>query len=178
MSIKAHIASLEGGGKLVRYLPRSRHPPKRRLFLTETAVNDLTNPNSAINVLGLRGLIQADLDTWTIGGLIHTDENGAPCFLKPLCPPPPPCEIWELRVTEPRVHVRLFCRFAEPDTLVMNKFYTRGLLSKRGSTQWKEARDLCARNWGELFPGIVPFHAKWMREYVTENCDDFEVCPK
>lgn len=177
MSIKAHITSLEGSGKLVRYRLRSRRPEARGLFLTEAAMTDLTSPTSATNVLGIRGFIQADLDAWTRGGLVHTDEEGNPCFLKPLCPPPPPCEIWELRVTEPRVHVRLFCRFAEPNILIMNKFYTRGLLGKRNSQSWKDARNRCAKAWDELFPSFSPFHAKWMHEYVTENCDDFEVCP-
>src|SRR5208282_4148495 len=106
MSIRAHITALEADGKLVSYWPRSRHPPKRRLYLTESAVKDLTSPNSAMNALGLRGIIQADLDMWTLGGLVHTDERGKPCFLKPLCPPPPPNEIWELRVREPRVNAR------------------------------------------------------------------------
>jgi hypothetical protein len=177
MSIRAHIFSLEAAGKLVRYMPRTRHPPKRRLFLTESAVKDLTDRNSATNILGLRGLIEADLATWTMGGLVHVDVNGRPCFLKPLCPPPPPCEIWELRVTEPRVHVRLFCRFAEPDTLIMNKFYTRGLLGARGSKEWKDARELCATTWDKHFPNLLPHKGKWMRHYVTEKFDDFEVCP-
>src|SRR5580704_15707061 len=106
MSIRAHITGLEAARKLVRYVPRSRHHPKRWLYLTESAEKDLKDCNSATNVLGLRGLIEADLHTWTSGGLVHTDEGGRPCFLKPLCPPPPPCEIWELRVTEPRVQVR------------------------------------------------------------------------
>jgi hypothetical protein len=178
MSIRAHIAALEANGKLVRYLPRSsRLPAKRRLYLTESAVKDLTDHNSATNVLGLRGLIEADLTTWTLGGLVHTDERGRPCFLKPLCPPPPPREIWELRVTEPRVHVRLFCRFAEPDTLVMHRFHTRGMLGKRASPEWLKAREKCAATWDELFPSFIPFSAERMREYVTENCDDFAVCP-
>jgi len=139
-------------------------------------VKDLTDPRSATNALGVRGLIEADLNTWVLGGLVHTDERGRPCFLKPLFPPPPP-EIWEVRVTEPRVNARLFCRFAEPDTLIMNKFYSRGLLGKRGSAEWQSARELCAKTWADLFPGFEPFSADRMTKYVTENCDDFQVCP-
>jgi hypothetical protein len=177
MSIHLHIAHLVGSGKLFPYDPRTRHPPKRRLFLTEAAMRDLTDRNSAVNILGVGGQIRADLLNWTSGGLVHCDERGEPRFLKPLCPPPPPPEIWELKVTEPRVQVRLFCRFAEPDTLVMNKFYTRQLLGRRGSREWQQARELCARTWDELFPSFTPHTGRYMREYVTENCDDFAVCP-
>ena len=172
MSIATQIASLEAAGKLTRYTPRGRRPAKRRLYLAELALRDLANQSSATNLLGCRGFVESALALWTLGERVYGDQNGGR-FLKPLDPPPP--EIWEIRVTEPVVQVRLLGRFAEPDTLILIKFYTRQLLGKKGSANWKSAMAQCDRTWTQLFGTTQPFSGKTIHNYVTENCDDFPI---
>lgn len=172
MSIRAHISALELDGKLVRYMPRVPHPPKRRLYLGPEAQNDLNDPRSAVNVLVGKGWIIAALDRWTLGERIYGSSKRGE-FLDRL--DPPPSEVWEIRVTVPNVQARLFGRFAEPDTLILTKFHTRGFLGKRGSQAWKQAMHGCAKIWETHFPLISPFVGKDVHAYITENCDDFPI---
>jgi hypothetical protein len=167
------IAVLEATGELTRYVPRSRHPPKRRLYLTKAALADLTDPQSAVNVLVGRGYIDAALTRWTLGDRVYADEKGKCRFLCRLAPLPP--EIWDIRVTEPIVQARLFGRFAEPDTLILTKFHTRQMLGKNGSPGWKNAMNACAATWDALFGSQSPFMGATIHDYVTGNCDDFRI---
>ena len=85
-----------------------------------------------------------------------------------------------MRVTQPIVQVRLFARFAYEDTLVLTKFYTRGLLSKRSKRarkqdQWDDAKRECEERWNQLFPNHPPFSAFSIKKYVTVNCDEYEL---
>lgn len=165
-------------GKLCKYPLRSRQPAKRRLFLTETALKDLEDPNSATNILGVRGFIESAMTRWVLGQRVFADDKGKPRFLKRLDPPPP--EIWEIRVTEPRVQARLFGRFADPDTLILTKFHSRGVLRDRKksaahNSEWQIAMKECEAAWNKLFPNIKPFSGADIHAYVTENCDDFAI---
>jgi len=171
MSTSNYIAGLEAVHKLRRYTPRGRHPAVRRLYLTEAAVTDLEDPRSAINALGLRGFVESALTRWTSGQSIYADPKGKPRFLKRLDPPPP--EIWEIRITEPDVQVRAFGRFPEPDTLVMTRICTRGVLGDRGSAEWNETMNGCEQSWKGL--GLPLYGADNIHKYVTENCDDFPI---
>jgi hypothetical protein len=154
MSIRATINQLQAIGQLVPYVPQTRQPARRRLYLALPAVNDLTNANSATNILSGRGFIEAALTRWTSGARIYGDEKRGR-FLFRLEPPPP--EIWEIRVTEPVVQCRLLGRFAEPDTLVLAKFYTRSLLGNKGSREWAAGMANCEATWNELFGTAHPF---------------------
>jgi hypothetical protein len=174
MSIRPYIVEHVKRGRLHRFAPPSRKRAGRRLFLTEKAMVDLTKPDGIVNLMALRGCVEAELKRWVFTGLVWVDLEGKPRFLKPLCPPP--SEIWELRFTDPRVQIRLFGRFAEPDTIIGTKFHTRGMLGKKGSAQWRGAMNACEKSWDELFPGIAPFSAQTIHEYVTENCDEFPLC--
>jgi hypothetical protein len=178
MSITPHIAKLEAAGKLRRYVPPSRHPARRCLFLTESAVKDLEDPNSATNILDVRGFIEGAMAQWVLGKRVYADDRGKARFLKRLDPPPP--EIWEIRVTEPRVQARLFGRFAEPDTLILTRFHGRGVLKKKKkattkSNEWQIVMNECEATWNKLFPGFSPFSAHSIHQYVTESCDDFPI---
>jgi hypothetical protein len=153
---------------------RTTRKPRRRLYLTMEARRDLFDPTSAVNLLSwnkksTRGCIEADLDLWVLGGRVYLNERAR--FLCRLWPPPP--EIWEVRVTEPRPQVRLFGRFIEPDTLILTKFHLRDQLGKRESRVWITAMRDCERKWAALFPATPPFSASTIHRYVTENCDDF-----
>lgn len=171
MSIKVKINALVAEGGLLGYPSRRSQASRRRLYLTALAWDDLMNSNSAVNLLGCRGYIEASLTRWISGGRVYGDTRGR--FLFRLDPPPP--EIWEVRVTEPIVQARLLGRFAEPDTLILTKFMTRPLLGKKGSTAWNSAMAECANSWGVLFGACAPFSAATIHEYVTENCDDFPI---
>lgn len=178
MSIAPSIMALIETGKLCKYPLRSRQPAKRRLFLTETALKDLEDPNSATNILGVRGFIESAMTRWVLGQRVFADDKGKPRFLKRLDPPPP--EIWEIRVTEPRVQARLFGRFADPDTLILTKFHSRGVLRDRKksaahNSEWQIAMKECEAAWNKLFPNIKPFSGADIHAYVTENCDDFAI---
>jgi hypothetical protein len=172
MSIQVLIASLEAAGKLTRYEPRSRHPPKRRLYLTDAALKDLNDPSSAVNALVGRGHIEAALTRWTLGDRVYGDAKKCR-FLCRLKPPPP--EVWDIRVTEPIVQGRLFGRFAEPDTLILTKFHTRSMLGKMGSPNWISAMNSCQATWAGLFGNLPPYSGTTIHDYVTENCDDFPI---
>jgi hypothetical protein len=178
MSIAPSIIALTASGKLCKYPLRSRQTAKRRLFLTETALKDLEDPNSATNILGVRGFIESAMTRWVLGQRVFADDKGKPRFLKRLDPPPP--EIWEIRVIEPRVQARLFGRFAEPDTLVLSRFHSRGVLrdkkkSAKHDSEWQTAMNECESTWNKLFPGMAPFNGPDIHAYVTENCDDFPI---
>lgn len=172
MSIHQQIAQLEAAGKLTRYLPRGRRPPKRRLYMNQIAVTDLTSSSSAANVLVGRGQLEAALTRWTLGDRVYGDAHGH-CFLKRLNPPPP--EIWEVRVTESVVQARLFGRFAAQDTLILTKFHTRPYLGDEGSREWAEAMTGCETAWNKLFGGVQPLIATTIHQYVSENCDDYPI---
>lgn len=172
MSIRQRIAELEAQGELMRYVPRSRRPPRRRLFLAKQAIQELS-PQSAIGLLGLSGFVHAAYTRWTTNGLVFATDNGKPGFLKRLRKPPP--EIWEVRITEPDVQVRSFGRFAEPDTLIITHSRTRNILGRRQSRAWKQTMEDCRATWDRMFPTLPPFSGKSIHEYVTENCDDFSI---
>jgi hypothetical protein len=172
MSIKAQIAALEAAGMLRRYVPKGRHPPRRRLYLAGMAMKDFDDSSSVVNLLVGKGFIEASLTRWASGGLIWGDKKRGR-FLDRLCPPPP--EIWEIRVTEPVVQARLFGRFAEPDTLILTGFHTRSHLRDKGSQTWKDAMTNCANAWEGLFSTLPPFSGPDIHAYVTENCDDFPI---
>ncbi|MGA2056878.1 MAG: hypothetical protein ABSG88_16380 [Bradyrhizobium sp.] len=178
MSIAPSIKALTEAGKLCKFPLQSRQLPKRRLFLTETALKDLQSPNSATNILGVRGFIESAMTRWVLGQRVFADDKGKPRFLKRLDSPPP--EIWEIRVIEPRVQARLFGRFAEPDTLILTRFHSRGVLRDRKKSaahdsEWQVAMKECEASWNKLFPGEAPFSGPNIHAYVTENCDDFTI---
>jgi hypothetical protein len=171
MSIPGQIAALEGNA-LWRFQPPGV-AIKRRLYLTALGRKHLVDPNSATNVLRLRGHIQAALVHWVSGGRIRADENGKPRFLKRLCPPPP--EIWEVRVTDPIPQVRLLGRVVEQDTLILDRFHTRQYLGDKGDAGWKEAMEGCHAEFEKLFPGEPLFQPTTIQQCVTENYDDFPI---
>jgi hypothetical protein len=137
------------------------------LYVALEAWSELNNPQSAICLLVGRGVVEAALTRWVSGARIYR------AFLRRLDAPPP--EIWEIRVTEPLVRARLFGRFADSDTFILTNMRTRQLLGKRGSVGWARAMSDCEQCWGRLFPGHAPYAGTWMRDYVTENFDDYEL---
>lgn len=175
MSIAAKLSALEMAGKLMRYTPASRRRPARRLYLTAAANIERTDPNSAIGILAGstgRAFVEAALTRWAAGERVYADGRRKCRFLCRLDPPPP--EIWEIRVTEPRPQIRLFGRFLEADTLIITKLHTRNYLGDKGSANWNAAMISCRETWQSLF-GEKLFVGNNIHDYVTENCDDFRI---
>ena len=176
MSTEPILKELVDGAFLTPFVPRSVRRPRRRLFLSREALSDLTDQYSALNLLGVRGDVEAAMANWTSGGFVYADGDGNPRFLKRLQPPPP--EIWTIRVTDPEIQVRLFCRFLKPDTLIVTRMILRGDLSKKGRKcpkKWKRAMEACEASWKQLFPQHAPLGGTVISEFVTENCDDFPI---
>lgn len=172
MSIQETLKSLQDAKALFPYEPTgTRSLARRRLYLTRRAEQDLTDPNSATNVFGCRGDIEAALTRWVSGRRVYGDRDVR--FLKDLDPPPP--EIWEIRVVEPPPQARLLGRFTEPDTMIITNFHTRPFLGRRGSQAWQEAMTECARQWEAFSPALPLFSAPSILNYVTENCDDVPI---
>lgn len=173
MSIRDLIAAKEG--KELWAFDPPNVTVKRRLYLTSLGRKHLTDPNSATNVLKLRGYIQNALIHWVSGGRVRADERLKPRFLKRLCPPPP--KIWEVRVTDPRPQVRLLGRLVEQDTLILDRFHTRSFLGDKGDPGWEEAMAGCHATFETLFPGEPLLMANTIYAYVSENRDDCKLCP-
>jgi len=172
MSIQATLQSLQGADILFADDPaRTRQGRKRGLFHTRRAWEDLHDPQSATNLLRGRGKIEAALTYWVTGGWIYGDRTTR--FLRDLCPPPP--EVWEVRVRDPSVQVRLLGRFAELNTLILTAFHTRGHLAGKGSKVWTDAMEDCIQQWGAFSPALPVFSAESIHQYVTENCSDFPI---
>ena len=172
MSIQDTIETLEAYGKLKSYVPRTRQPPRRRLYLAEPALKALNDPRSAVNILVGRGYIEAALTRWVSGGLVYGNKKRG-LFLDRL--DPPPLEVWEIRVHEPVVQARLLGRLPEPDTLVLANFYTRQMLGDKGSENWKYALRHCDELCTKLLGKHPLFTGATIHEYVTEKCDDFPI---
>lgn len=169
MSTMDKINALVASGELQPYVPRGNLPARRRLYLSQDAQRDLTDNQSATNLLTGRGFIEAALTRWTAGERLYgTKRRGQ--FLDRLGPPPP--EIWEIRVTPPDIQARLFGRFAAPDTLILTKFHTRPYLGPGGSQSWVSAMASCKTTWDRLFDS-EPHTGQTIHDYVTENCDDY-----
>ena len=171
MSIINAIQILHAGGDLVPFHPTgTRRAARRRAYLTKEAAADFNNPQSAINLLCGPAPVAAALTLWVLGDRIYGDCQGGR-FLTMLHPPPP--DIWEIRVTEPNVQVRMFCRFAEADTVIVTRLHTRDFLGRKGSAAWGNAMTECKQKWDSLFPGMPVFSRQSIHQYVTEECDDF-----
>lgn len=171
-SVAKRLAALTLDRKVVPYLPRSRYPARRRLYLAGQAIHDLNDRGSAVNMLVGAGVIEAALTRWVLGGLVYGNGKRG-LFLVRLKPPPP--EVWEIRVIEHAPQARLFGRFAEQDTLLLTAFHTRGHLGKKGSRAWHEALTACVATWEQLFPHARPFAGHSIHDYVSENCHDYPI---
>jgi hypothetical protein len=173
ISIEAHLTECEATGKLTRFVPRSRKKSQRRLYFSQVFEKKINDPTSAVNILIGRGKIEAALVRWTLGERVYADEKRKPRFLKRLEAPPP--EVWEIRITEPNAQARIFGRFVTADSFIVTDIHTRQMLGKKGSPSWISACQNCVNEWVNIFSTAVPFSGITIHDYVTENCDDFDI---
>jgi hypothetical protein len=169
------LDTLIANAALLAYMPRSRRPAKRCLYMTKDAAAKYRDPNSAVNMLVGKGYVDAAFTKWVLGDRIHNDgtKRKRGRFLKRLTQPPP--EIWEFRITDPIPQARVLGRFAEPDIFVVTGFYTRTYLGKKGSVSWTSAINECVDGWNKVFGQTSPYSAGTIHGYVTENCDDISL---
>jgi hypothetical protein len=172
------LAALEAERKIARCRPDGNRKARRCAFLTAEAINHYNNDQPAAMLLVGRGPIKNALDHWTLGRRIWGKaERGIFTegrFLKPLHPPPP--HIWEIRVTEPVIQVRLFCLFIAKDMLLLTNFHTRKFLDE--GSNWSEAMGKSAEAWKSLLPEYSPFVGQSIGDYLSENYDDFPITTK
>lgn len=175
MSISDQLRRLEEQGAVAPYVPMSRQPAKRRLYLADQAKTEFDSPNSAVNSLVGKGFVEASMARWVLGGRVIGNKRRG-LFVDRLDPPPP--DIWEIRVTEPIVQARGLGCFAEPDTLVLLRLHTRGFMGNRTPgrvDQWDRTMGECSRVWTQLFPASAPLTGLSIKEFVSENFDEFPI---
>ena len=171
MSIEGMIRDLVKQGDL-RLVPTSsdRIPAKRQAYLTRVAQKECDDPYSAVNLLCGRPYIKAALERWVEGRLVFSSGK-KPGFLKPLKAPPP--DVWEIRVMEPQVQGRIFCRFTAPDCLVITSMRTRKFLDAQNAFE-NEMSD-CVSQWSAIFSPHQPHCGSTITDFVSENVDDFNI---
>jgi hypothetical protein len=92
MSSSDRLRELEVAGLAKPYVPVSRNPPRRRLYLADQAMTEFSDPKSAVNLLVGRGFVEAAFARWVSGGLVHGNKRRGH-FVDRLEPPPP--DVWE-----------------------------------------------------------------------------------
>lgn len=178
MSTANLVGNLENAKRIVRYQPDGNRNARRCLFLTADAVKEYNNDQSAVILLAKRGPIKNAFDHWTLGRRIWARESGGVYtegrFLKPLHPPPP--NIWEIKVTEPVVQVRIFGLFIKQDNFLVTSFHTRRFLDE--GQNWLDVMNKSSDAWNLLFPTVSPLVGSKIGDYISENYDEFQVTTK
>ena len=85
-------------------------------------------------------------------------------------------EIWDFRSRQPLPVLRIFGRFAAPDTFIgfhwrprIKPWNGRSGLGAYDSIDWKQAKDECKNQWELLFPDHTPIHGDDIHDYVTDE---------
>jgi hypothetical protein len=88
----------------------------------------------------------------------------------------PEDEVWDIRSRTPAPAMRIFGRFAAPNTFIVFHWLPRSKpwngrepLADRNDPRWEDAKTECQRQWKELFPKHVPIHGDKVHDYITEN---------
>lgn len=88
----------------------------------------------------------------------------------------PEDEVWDIRSRTPAPAMRVFGRFAAPNTFIAFHWLPRSKpwngrepLSDRDDPKWEAAKTECVRQWNKLFPRHAPIHGDGVHDYITEN---------
>lgn len=174
MSIRERLNLAVEQGHLVRY-QRASVEGFRQLYLTAALYDELQNEQSAIAFFGQRSAVSAFFTRWLNGSRLslRIEERTGRNEMARLEPPPE--EIWEMRITEPRPQLRIFGRFVDRNVFVAmfavnrdrlgNAFSTPG----RKSQSWLGAMYDCETLWNGIFGGAEPFRGATHGDYVSEN---------
>jgi hypothetical protein len=104
------------------------------------------------------GLLRADLDRFTQGGVIAVAERpfrrGRHAFMRQLYRWRE--EVWEIRSRDPNPGIRVLGRFAETDVFIALTWHRRADLLGPQSRGWRDAIVDCKTKWRNLFPAYPP----------------------
>lgn len=178
MSIHEMLETLEEEGHLIVYPAPPGRPMRRRLYLAAGLYREMGDHRSGLKFFGQMPAVQAVFKRWVCGDSVsmRLNDNGHEALLARLKPPPE--DIWELRVTEPKPQLRIFACFAATDILVGMSAVNRDRLGRafarsgRQSKLWTEAMYGCQAEWRRLFGGAAAFRGRQARDYVSK--DGFE----
>jgi hypothetical protein len=176
MSIKAHLKSLEGAGKITRFAAPVPFSSRRALYLAPELMKELTNPSSHVNFHKAAADCERMMERWVKGDPMNISLGGPGRGSMLARLDPPPSDVWELRVTDPRPQFRIFCQFAGPDILIATSVENRNLLGEKArgrkrSDAWSKAMYGCTEKCGELLAPFKPFSSDNAADYVTEKCN-------
>lgn len=156
-------------------LPR---PHTRVLYVTAELLEEIeTNDRDEYRM----GQLHRDFDFFcqsprlTVGRGRKTE-----CFMKPL--EPVDDEVWELRSRDPEPQVRVFGRFAAPDTFIATHAAFRDDLgdvswSRWEGNNWPTEIQKCKSRWTVLLPSQVPFSGGSIHAYITRGAVDVSSLP-
>lgn len=169
ISIKDFIKTHEERGLLKRVAAPSGQREIRGILLCPHAHRALYDRNSPIRILGASPLTQVALERWVVGApmLVRFGGKRSDGFLARLDPPPE--EVWEFRVTQPRPHVRALGRFISQDLILVTHIYTRNHLGRAGSSAWTAALNDCVTEWDNLFPDNAPLRGTQISDYISSS---------
>lgn len=177
MSIFMRLKELEDAGKVFRVDAPHGFSAKRGLYITEPLKKLLDNPTSSVGFHGGRPHIARIFERWVKGETmtIRLGGHNPAAFIAQLDPPPP--DVWELRVTEPIVQFRIFCRFVAQDVILATAVRSRNELGKRKTKSgqraqaWKEAMGDCEKQWNDCFPNHTVHPGIEAGHFLTEFVD-------
>lgn len=169
MSIRDLIKAHEDEGTLKCLRPPRGQAATRGILLAPEAQKAIYDANSAIRILGCAPATIAALERWVTGALMLVRFGGRKSdgFLAKLDPPPD--EVWEFRVTQPRPQVRALGRFAMRDTIVVTHIHTRNSLGSARSPAFEKALSDCVEEWKRLFPVAPPHSGETVSDYISNN---------
>lgn len=179
MSIRDEIKHRISEGRLFLFQPKIPGGRVVRTIVMSTEINDLVNEPWPEGPEGVRrSFLRTDLEYFIGGGRINVcwevGKGREHHQLGRLSPPED--EIWDYRSVTPPPALRLFCRFAEKDVLVVLTCSPRSVavswldrlpLLDRASREWKLAKKECRAEWSKLFPTYPPLKKDSVHEYLS-----------
>jgi hypothetical protein len=149
----------------------------RALYFTPAVLKELNDPASSVHYHNVRADCLRVMERWVSGGEIPMSMSGSGkgTVLARLDPPPP--DMWEFRVTEPRSQFRIFGQFVEKDVFVATHIRSRASLlgtkmrsgGKQRSRGWTDAMYDCIKVCQSLIAPYVPLSGNDPAEFVSEN---------
>jgi len=167
MSIHDEIIARIDEGRLFPLDPTLPGTPVRRpVFVSPDLHQKLLGPWTDDDLDESRWIeLRADIDTFISGGRVSVGPHGYLSHLKPYE------EVWEIRSINPRPSVRVFCRFADTDTLIAHTVRARKPLAGEKSIEWGQAIRDCKATWRALFPAYNPHFGDSISAYISEHVD-------
>ena len=175
MSIKPHLADLVKRGLLQPFVLKHPRCEKRALYFTPDVDKEITSTSSAVNFHGARADCVRAMERWVAGDGVDMSLSGPGRETLLARLDSPPADVWEIRVTEPKVHFRIFCQFASRDVLIATHIRTRSSLGAKHrasgvrSKEWTSAMHACRAACQKLLPPHVALSGDDPSLFVSEK---------